>query len=284
MRILGVVHAYNEGDVLPHTLAAMARYCDAMWLLDHGSTDNTESLYTRWRQGPPQLVWFGLSRERVPIKNATGHQTNDLWQVIGDLIRTATAQYDWVVWMDADELLRLPNGQLPRGSDFAQLAANGVQVLRPLLREFWMTDADQGDHPLARQRWYRPEPRGHCPRAWQIGLTPATVPIARHVQDPATLPLQHPWYGTWPPGTRVDNNHWLLDHYPVRSLNQARRKIIHERAWISPSGGRRYAAELRTRNFVKRARGRAADPEWFHEHRDLPFAPVEEVVPCHASC
>lgn len=271
MRILGVVMAYNEADCVANALLSLAEGAlDEIHLFDHGSTDATASVVLPIRRRGFPVHYHHVDRNEVPPTTPRGRQSPAIWQHIGAFIRQRAGSFDWVVWQAADELIRSPDGRLITAGAIEAEVELGTEVIRPLLRDFWITTGDttggNGDY-LSNVRYYRENALGHCPRAWRIGLTPDPVPIGLHIQDPAIRPLVHPWYGWWPQGTAVSNNRWLLDHYPIRSVAQGRRKILKEREWISPAGRRPYEALRRgkLRRLVRR-------PEtMLHEQRTLPM-------------
>lgn len=276
MRALGIVHAYNEADVIGTALGVLVRCSDEVHLFDHGSTDQTPSIAYQWvkRLG---VRYHVLDRKEVPIKGPDGKQRPDLWQRIADFIRARADGFDWVTWIDADEIVRDPTGQLATKEAIARELDRGVQVIRPLWREFWPTcrDVDVEPHFARRLRIYRENRLTHSPRGWIPALTPKRIPIARHLQDMTERPqLVHPWYGRWPQGIKVSNNAWLLDHYPFRTPEQWRRKVMRERDWFTPRPGRhrRYEQHRHTgcRNLVLDEQ-RLAKGGWRKEARRLPL-------------
>ena len=232
MRLLGIVHAYNEEDCVGSTLRLLLNADHDVHIFDHGSTDGTAEI-------AHELVALGLKyhrldREEIPI-HVRGQQSPALWQTIGDFIRGQRGTYDWVTWLDADELLRDPAGGLVSRTTIEDEVTRGTQIIRPLLREFWVSDADDEKEEDFRRRLlhFRFRRRCHCPRAWLLRLTPKRMPRCRHIADPR-LPSFRLEDGRWPKETKVSNNEWLLDHYPVRSVEQGRRKIQGERPWRPP--------------------------------------------------
>lgn len=242
MRILGVTLAYNEEDCIGNTIAILKRCCDGIMVFDHGSTDNTLSIAQE-----ADVNTFSFDRSKFPPKDRSGRQTSEVWQLVARWILCQNNYFEWVVWLDADEILRTPQGKLPTKTDIEHAATiEGVNVIRPLIREFCMTKVDsEGNDYLHRLRYYRKNELGHAPRAWSICLTPENVPPGRHIQDPSTGKKVHPFYLFWPEGTKVSNNKWLLDHYPFRSREQAKRKVLHDRNWITPLGKRKYFNYIR---------------------------------------
>jgi glycosyltransferase involved in cell wall biosynthesis len=238
MRILGVIPAYNEADCVANAIRAQLRSCDEIHVFDHGSTDGTASIVDSF--GPP-VYREVVDREEVPPKDTAGRQSFALWHLIARFIIDRQHEFDWVVWSDADDLMREPDGRLATHEGIEREAARGTQVIRPLIRLFWPSTIDptEGSY-LNRLRYCMTRPQGHAPRAWQTILTPPNLPAGAHVQDPAIRPKRWPFYLLWPVGTRVSNNEWLSDRYPFRSPEQIDRKILRERDWITPLGKKRF--------------------------------------------
>lgn len=239
MKVLGIIPAYNDGDCLENAVRWLAGICDAIHVFDHGSTDNTRERIESMSIEPS---YHYVDRKDVPPMDPDGVQSFALWRLLAAFALDQAEEYDWLAWSDADEIVRAPDGRLANRDALAAAEAEGIQVIRPLIREFLpRAKDDQGEtNYLLRLRHYVDRSTGHCPRIWKTALTPWNLPAGAHVQDPATGPKVHYFYELWPEGTKVSNNEWLLDHYPFRSRQQATRKILQDRGWITPNGDRRY--------------------------------------------
>lgn len=262
--------AYNEEDCIADAVTLLLRAGhDEVHVFDHGSTDDTANICYRIRRRDDHLHYHHVSRSEVPPADSNGRQSRGIWERIGAFIRGRAERFDWVTWMAADEIIRQPDGELMTKAAIEAEISRGVEVIRPLIRCFWIT---RGDRPaerahLERLRHYRPNALGHAPRCWQIDLTPEPIPIGLHVQDRRAGQKIHPWYGYWPAGTAISNNKWLLDHYPIRTIEQGRRKIMREREWISPAGRRPYQL-FRRHRCSDLIRGRN---KYVRENRELPL-------------
>lgn len=241
MNILGVTLAYNEEDCIRTAMKMLLQCCDSVIVFDHGSTDTTAQIVDAML-GVDRIA---IDRLACPVVDKDGRQTPLPWRYVAKAILAMQERFDWVVWIDADEILRMPDGRLPCKVDIEAEAQNGIQVIRPLIRTFFMTNENGHGDYLHSLRYYKINKRGHAPRAWQLSLTPMNVPPGRHVYDTMTGPRLHPFYIPWPEGTVVSNNLWLLDHYPFRSQKQATKKILKDRNWITPLNQRRYFNHIR---------------------------------------
>lgn len=212
MRLLGIVHAYNETDCVGFACRQLLESGHELWTFDHGSTDDT---------GDQMRGFAGGNRHRRIDRRRVAFAA--LFPLVARFILERADAYDWVTWLDADELLRDPAGRLLMSIQQIEAEAMfGTDVIQPLLREFWLTDADdpnEADHTM-RLRHYRIRPKVNCPRGWRPELTAAPGKILRG---------RHRAPREWPRGTRLSHREWTLDHYPVRSIEQGYRKIMTER-------------------------------------------------------
>ena len=254
MRLLGITMAYNEQDCIANALRLLLDSGHEVHVFDHGSTDKTEQIcLDHVKDG---VFYHYINRAIIPA-SIKGVKSPALWRYLGKFARSVRSQFDWVTWLAADEILRLPDGSLPTARAFEREMEKGTQVIRPLVREFRMTDADVRSQKDFRMRLchYVVNWKAHSPRGWLTEMTPRVMPDGLHIQDRATGKRVRPRYGFWPAGTRVSNNTWLLDHYPLRTVEQATRKVMKERNWVTRTGAQRYGQLYRNkcRNLIKEA-------------------------------
>ena len=269
MKILGVCPVFNEEDCIANAVRALLLACDDVHVFDHGSTDGTPQILA----GFPSVNAIRVDREKVPARRPdNGVQNFELWHMIGRHILSLRDEFEWVMWLDADELLRQPSGELATKDAIVAEAERGVQVIRPLIRQFKMTkkDGSSGSY-LDRMRRFVVRPEGHAPRAWQTRLTPPDLPAGAHVQDPSIKPKKWKFYKLWPAGTVVSNNEWMLDNYAFRSIAQAERKILAERDWLTPTEQRqRYYQYIRGDNRVRNVVTGGAGTTYQKEPLEMP--------------
>lgn len=215
MRLLGIIHAHNEEDVIARSMSMLLESGHHVHVFDHNSTDGTADIV----QDQPGVAYH---RARTSFPALFNH--------VAAFINRKP--HDWVTWMDADELLRDPDGNLVSRQAIKEEWKAGIGVIRPLVREFWLTDADnqeQEDH-VQRLRHFRYRKKLMAPRSWLRRLTGTRFRQGRHRSD-----LE--WYGR----PTVNAEQWLLDHYPVRTVEQATRKIMDKR-WAKRSYYQKYRA------------------------------------------
>ncbi len=264
MRILGIIMAYDEADCISNAIRSLVQVCNEVVVFHHGKDCETRQAILDGTRNPTTRLYVeNVDLQRIPFA-VDGIQSDKIWNHIGAFVRNLITHFDWVIWQAADELLRDRSGTLVSRNAIEFNDAAGIDVIRPLIREFWLTDADNGASSYCeRLKYYDAKPKGHAPRAWRIGLTPTHIPIGLHIQDPATGRKRFPFYEFWPEGTRVSNNEWLLDHYPARTEEQFRRKVA-ARNFTTSTGEQRFRAYRDKAKSVVRSHSRLS-----HETRTL---------------
>lgn len=250
LKLLGVINAYNEEDCIGRAVRSLVDAEHHVRVFDHASTDRTIEVALEAGAHEIELVTVGKAPRGRP-----GKPSRAIWSYVSRSINKFGARYNWVTWQAADELIFDPWGSPISKAGIEREIAGGVQVIRPLIMEFWPTAQDpaEADCPdyVDRLRWYTMRPRSHAPRSWLLKLT-GTMPRGLHRAD-RKLPRYRAEDEVWPPGTRVSNNRWQLRHYPIRTREQAERKIMRERPWNPPQ----YRAFRRTRlgNLLRPTKG-----------------------------
>jgi hypothetical protein len=149
-----------------------------------------------------------IDRNEVPFRDLYGVCASYLVQSYG-------GRYDWLSWPDQDELLHGPDLARPYHEQVAELLAAGYDAVEFDNFVFWFTDADDPaeSDPVERVRHYcLSNPASPRIRAWRFSVT-----NERRLGNSNPLP-----------GKRAPAN-WPLRHYPMRSPEQARRRVEHDR-------------------------------------------------------
>lgn len=266
MRILGLIPARDEALTIANAVEALKRCCDQVHVFDHGSVDATGAIAT---EHGAAVHW--VDPVKLPgIRN--GRRVFDFWNHIAEYALSRQDEFDWVVWSDADDLLREPDGKLATREGIEREAAAGFDVIRPLTRLFQLTPRDNEDESdyLRRIRYYRTEPKCHSPRAWRIDLTPLPNPT-QHMVDPACVELACSHYRHWPEGTRVNNNNWTLDQYPFQTPEQGEAKINGPKCnYTTPRGTRRYSWHIKPNGRVDVVTRYMAKLRYEHRPLEMP--------------
>ena len=227
-RALAIMPAFNEADVIFHAIGALVSEGVDVYLIDHESTDGTVEAAKPW-------LGRGLVRiERFPEEAGYGERNRtemvwrDILRRVGEISGEVPA--DWYLFVNADEFREAPwpgvtLADALREVDELDFNAVNFELLnfRPTPQDAFVPGADVREH----LRHY--EPPGPYDvlqiKAWKA--QPAVVDLVHHGGHDLLFE-----------GKRVFPVPFLLRHYPIRSAEHGRRKVLAERI-------ARFAAEER---------------------------------------
>jgi glycosyltransferase involved in cell wall biosynthesis len=107
-----------------------------VYVFDHGSTDKTAESIARY----PEANYVYVDRGEFP--NFTKPGTNNIHFKVTSFICQNKGSYDWVTWIDADEILE-SNSKGKTLKDDIQIASdNGHHGIQSVLRNYWITSGD----------------------------------------------------------------------------------------------------------------------------------------------
>jgi hypothetical protein len=207
LRCLGVLLCFNDGDLLAESIAYLREQEHDLIVWDHGSTDETPDVIDRLR---PEL----LETRRLP-------REFDFYELYPEmsrhLIQNHVGDYDWISWPDQDEFLEGPTRDRPYREHLREAHESEVDWIRFDNFVYWWTEEDDPAvaEPTRRVRRYALWP--DCPpriRAWRASVT--------NIREFNHNPLD----GTPAP------ERWRLRHYPMRSREQMRERILRDRAGL----------------------------------------------------
>ena len=207
VRMLGMLLSYNDADILGPVIDHLALNGHDVVVWNHGSDDDTEPV-ARARLGRGVIEYQDIDRTQVPFAGLYGVAARYLTSVYGGL-------YDWLSWPDQDEVLEGPDPMRPYGEQVAEFLAAGGDWVEFDNFVFWFTDEDDARvaNPVERVRRYNLSPAASPRvRAWRFALT-----------NERRLGNSNPIEG------RKAATNWPLRHYPMRSIEQARRRAHHDR-------------------------------------------------------
>lgn len=214
-RACALMAVYNEADVVREAVTKLVAHGIDVHLIDNASTDGTAARVA-------DLVGRGVTDIETVRFEEDGREVYD-WTALLELKeqRARSLGYDWYLHVDADEI-RLPpwpGVSLREGLD--RVDAAGYQLVNFRLYNFRLT-ADTApvgpcaDHEAAMPLYSAIERYNQRQvKAWK----------AHPAADLATLGGHHVSL----PGGRVYPTRFIHKHYPVRSFEHGRRKIVAER-------------------------------------------------------
>lgn len=214
--VLSILATFNESDVIDGVLDPLRADGVRVHVLDNWSTDGTFDVVSRRAADDP-----GLTVERFPAGGPSG--SFELERILSRVEELAHASgADWVVNQDADEIRQSPwPGVSLRRGLFAldrfgfNCADFTVMNFRPV-SDTW--DSTQG---LAEQfTWF------------EFGAGVHADFVQRKAWKPQSRPVRFAATGghdTTFAGRRIFPYKFLNRHYPIRSSDHGRRKVLRER-------------------------------------------------------
>jgi hypothetical protein len=217
-RVVAIIAAYNEEDVIGQVVGDLIQQGVHVYLLDHGSTDNTV-LRVEHHLGRGLLGVEPFPHEGPGIAGATAVFP---WE---DILRrkevlAAELDADWFIHHDADELRESPWAHLSLRDAVRTVDRFGYNAIdfEPLY--FWPTNDRfrSGDDLRQMFRHYAPAiPEAKVQiKCWK--KTAQRVDLASSGGHDAMFPDR-----------RVFPIRFVLRHYPVRSQAHGERKVFGER-------------------------------------------------------
>jgi glycosyltransferase involved in cell wall biosynthesis len=204
-RCLGVLLCYNDGDLVEESITYLLDQEHHLVVWDHGSTDETPAVLERYRPYCREI-------RRVP-------REFDFYELYPEMSRHLIANYvkdyEWISWPDQDEFLEGPARNRPYYEYVLEAHDSGIDWIEFRNFNFWCTDEDDSaiHETTKRVRHYCLRSEG-APRirSWRARAT-----NIRHFNH-------NPLEGT--PSPRLFN----LRHYPMRSPEQMRARVLRDRA------------------------------------------------------
>lgn len=204
-RLYGICLVKNEDDIIAQTLKYATRYCDKIFVLDNGSTDQTWEIVNKVAVE---------SQKVIPFRQVFEKFNDALRALVYNEVHSELSNEDWWLRLDGDEFLA--EDPIP----FLKEANNqGADIIRAWQIQFYFTDKDLStwekgedinDKPIyERRRYYLinwQEPR------FFRNLTTPTWDTTRNVDYPDGL-------------SRVWHRRILNRHYQFRDPVQIDKRL-----------------------------------------------------------
>jgi hypothetical protein len=251
-RALAIMPAYNEGDVIGAAIGALVAEGVDVYLLDHRSTDDTVAAATPW-------LGRGLVRiERFPDESGFDDRNKDemVWRDILRRVEQVTGEVpaDWYLFVNADEFRESPWPGVTLGEGLREVDELGFSAVNFELVNFRPTPQDAfvaGQDVREHLRFY--EPPGPYDllqvKAWKGQAQPVNL-------------HHHGGHDVLFEGKRVFPVPFVLRHYPIRSAEHGRRKVLAERLG-------RFAAEERAGGWHVQYDHYGDDADYLHDRSGL---------------
>lgn len=211
-RVLAVIHFYNEADILEKTIQYLLKQGIDLYLLDNWSDDTGYEIAKRYREMYPEQIYL----EQFPL---TG-KSNDF--VLYDQMEkteqiSKEMDYDWFIHYDADEMRVSPWENITLREAIYWIDRQGYNCIENTVIDFRLT-AQDADNIFMKDTFFdfRHEDKmlNHLKtwkKAQKVDLK-TTAGHCVHIENPKVYPLK-----------------FLNRHYPLRSLEQAEKKVFRDR-------------------------------------------------------
>jgi hypothetical protein len=219
VRALAIMPVYNEADVVYHAVGSLISHGLDVYVLDHRSTDGTPDVLRPW-------LGRGLLRiERFPDECGynEANESKMVWREILRRVQEVAEEVpaDWHLFVNADEFREAPWPGTTLGEGLREVQDLGFNAVNFELVNFMPTPGDEfvpGDD--VRRHLHHYEPPGSFDllqiKAWNSGGQAVDI-------------VSHAGHDVQFPGRRVFGVPFILRHYPIRSLEHGRQKVLAER-------------------------------------------------------
>lgn len=213
-RVVAFMTAYNEEDIIFHSVDRLLRAGIEVYLIDNWSSDGTVAAVE-------SLLGKGLiGIERFPAEGCTGtYDWGSLLARVEELARHIPA--DWFIHHDADEIRQSPWPELRLREGLQYVDRMGFNAVDHTVIDF--PPIDNGFVPGS--------DFGSYFRHWEFGRRPGhfqQVKAWKNLGLPLTL-VGSGGHDVDFPGRRIFPYKFLLRHYPVRSQRHGYKKVLSER-------------------------------------------------------
>jgi glycosyltransferase involved in cell wall biosynthesis len=200
MKVIGMMPAYNEEDIIEETIQHNLSQGLELIVLDNGSTDNTFNICKRF-----------VDRIKLIQMKTSKFNINSLRRALYDMAIMSSP--DWVIFIDADEFLQSKDKGRTLRDEIEEADSKGYNLIQFDRFDFFMTD-DDNTLPSARQRLrYYSYHGDFLYRAWKFSPG-ITVEEGHYPVFPEYI-----YYNISP-------KKLLLLHYPYRTVEQAQKRLM----------------------------------------------------------
>jgi hypothetical protein len=211
-KVLAMIHFYNEVDIIEKTILYLLSQELDLYLLDNWSDDGSYEIARRYQQLYPDRIYL----ERFPISGKTAN-----FELYEQLERTEVLSrdlnYNWFLHYDMDEMRVSPWKDVSLRKAIYWIDKSGYNCIENTVIDFWYTEQDV-ENIFMKDTFFdfRHERRWFFQlKTWkktdQIDLKSSGGHWAK-IANPKIYPLKI-----------------LNRHYPLRSLEQAEKKVFRDR-------------------------------------------------------
>ena len=211
VRVLAVIHFYNEADIIGSTIQYLLDQDVDLYLVDNWSSDGSYEIAEDFQRKYHDRIYL----ERFPAEGRS-----DDFVLYDQLNRTEEisyeVDYDWFIHYDADEIRISPWKDVSLRDAISYIDFLGYNGIENTVIDFRMVDMKDSIYPDGKYFDFRYKQYwiNHL-KTWkktdEVDLK-STGGHYAHYKHPKIFPL-----------------HILNKHYPIRNLEQARKKVFIDR-------------------------------------------------------
>lgn len=214
-RILAIVNVYNEADMIVETIDHLLRQGVDVFVVDNWSTDESYALVSELAQREPRV-----RLKRFPEAPGNAYEWKRQLENVETL--AAASDYDWILHNDADELRYAPWQGRTLAESIAFVDALGYNAIDFTVIDFRFLETDAMESNRTEERL----------RHFEFGRRPGhfvQVKAWRQRRGQRFKLAASGGHEIYFDERRIFPLKFLVKHYPLRSREQAARKIFRER-------------------------------------------------------
>lgn len=218
MKIIAIVSAYNEDDIIYHVIGDLVSQGIEVYLINHNSSDNTVLEASRWLcKGLVHIENFP-DEAGYPENNFNNYVWTDILKRKEELAVTLGA--DWYIHHDADEFRESPFPGVSLRSGIALADLLGFNAIDFALLNFRPTDNSfvPGGDVRESLRWFE----------WGEAFNSLQIKAWKNTGRPVNL-TTHAGHSVLFPGRLIFPLKFILRHYPIRSQQHGLQKVLKQR-------------------------------------------------------
>lgn len=211
-KILAIIHAYNEEDVIKETLEYLVNQGIDVYVLDNWSTDKTYEKIQEIQKKYPN----NITLKKYPEEKPEGNNYNWTSQLQETERISKTLDYDWFIHYDADEIRISPFQNITLAEMISFVDNLGYNAIDTTVIDFRLTSKEE--KIFNENAYFEIGRRPTCfmqTKVWKkcndVDLASTGGHLAKF-ENQKVYPL------------KIINK-----HYPLRSLEQAKRKVFKDR-------------------------------------------------------
>jgi glycosyltransferase involved in cell wall biosynthesis len=212
MKVCAIISAYNEEDIIGEALESLISQGVDVYLIDNQSTDNT-------LEAIKKFCGRGLVGVQTVKFSEAGKEVYS-WKKILNLKERISREltYDWYIHADADEIRYSPWPQLTLSEAIQKVNDDGYNLINFKLFDFRCCQLPGPDSEFEHNMVYYCSSAPYNQR--QVKAWKRHTDINLHSTGGHHAKVPNP---------RVYPVRFVLKHYPLRNLTQARDKILNDR-------------------------------------------------------